>query len=102
MAIRQTDDNHAKMHQVRDDRKKRGFLPTMLGGSRGERTTNLAVQCATHPQTTGLIEERGHLRRHASITGAGTPDDRIVVLEIGDRCNRSRLVRLEMRAFGDL
>jgi len=49
MAVRQSDDHHAEMQQVGDDRKHGGLLSAVLCGRGGESATHLANQRAAHP-----------------------------------------------------
>src|ERR1700754_2712054 len=56
--------NQTQMKQVGNDREKGRFLTAVLGRRRGEGTADLAVERATRPQRTGLVEEAGHLRGH--------------------------------------
>ena len=68
----------------------------------GECAADLAVQGALGPQPAGLIEEIRHLRGHPAEPCAGADDDRVVIGKLLDLRDRSGLVELVVRGFGDL
>ena len=98
-AVGQADNHQAQVQQVGDDREEGRFLATVLGCRRGKGAAHFSVQRAFHPQTAGLIQEGGHLRRHPSEARWSTDDDGVVIGELVDRCDRSFLVELEVRGF---
>ncbi len=53
----ESDNRHAEMQQIGDDREESGFLPAMLRAARGEGTPHIAVKGTAHPQSVGLVEE---------------------------------------------
>src|SRR3546814_5067043 len=69
----------------------------MLGRRRCERGSDLAVQRPSRPKTSGPIQERRHLRRHAAIARAGADDDGIVVRKVLNRRDWRLLVELVTR-----
>src|SRR5580692_6755356 len=50
MAIGQTDDDQAEVHQVGDDGEKGHLIAAVLGGARGECAADFSQQGAGHPQ----------------------------------------------------
>jgi hypothetical protein len=73
----------------------------MLGRGRGEGAADLAVQGALRPEAAGLVEEVGHLRRHAAEAGAGADDNGVVIGELFDPGDRGSLIKLVVGGFGD-
>src|SRR6202166_2589335 len=69
----------------------------MLAGCAGEYAAYLADQPATHPQTSGLIEEVAHLSAHVAKARWRAEDDGVVLWQLIDRGNRRCLIDLEMR-----
>src|SRR5690606_12996988 len=82
------------MQQVGMDPHQGGFLATMLCGGGREGGSDLPVQSALRPQAAGLVEEAGHLRRHAAIARTSADDDRVVIDEFVDLRDRCPLVEL--------
>ncbi len=102
VAVIETDDDHAEVQQVGNDREQRHLLPAMLRGGRRERAADLAVQCSARPKPTGLVEEVGQLGWHPAKPGAGSDDDRIVGSEVIDFRDRRGLIELVVRLPRDL
>jgi len=94
VTIVEANDYHPEMQKIRNDRKKCRLLATVLGSRRGERSPDLSMQCATHPETAGLVEKIGHLRRQASKSRARPDDNCIVVGEIFNLRNWRLLIDL--------
>src|SRR3954454_4340857 len=88
--------------QVGDEREQGRLLAAVLGGGRGEGRADLAVQRAARPQAAGAVEEGRHLRREASVAGAGSDHDGVVARQLFDRGDRGRLVELVAALAGHL
>src|SRR5262249_22538593 len=101
-AVVEPDHNHAEMKQVGDDREQGGLLAAVLGGCRGKRTTDFAVQRAFHPQAAGLIEKIRHLRGNAAEARAGPDNDSVVVRKLIDLRDRGGLIELVVSGLCDL
>src|SRR5690606_40073842 len=93
-AIRQPDAHHSEMQQVGVNPHQGGLLATMLRGGGREGGSDLPAQGASRPQASGLVEEAGHLRRHAAIARTSADDDCVVIDEFVDLRDRCLLVEL--------
>jgi hypothetical protein len=98
--IGQADHHHAEMQEVGDEREQGRLLAAMLGGGRGEGRADLAVQRAPRPEAACPVQKGRHLRREASITGAGPDDNRVVARQLFNPCDRRRLVELIVALAG--
>ena len=101
VAIGQTDDDHAEMHQVGDDGEEGRFVAAMLRRARGKGPSGLANQCSAHPQSARLLPEASHRRGHAAESRRRADYDRVVVRKLARRGDRRGLIKLEMRGLGD-
>ena len=90
------------MQQIADDREERRLLAAMLGSGGRESRPDLPFQGTFRPQAAGLVEERRHLRGHPTISGARAHYDRVIILQLRDRRDRSRLVQLEISSTRDI
>jgi len=100
LAVGQTHDGHAQMHEVDDGGDQRGFLAAVLAGRGGKHAAHLAHQLVLEPQLAGLVEKVGHLCGHAAVAGGGADDDGVVVGQFGGGGDGRGLVQLGAGALG--
>src|SRR5690606_10545372 len=101
-AVGQADRDQSEVHQVGKDGEQGHFLSAVLGCGRGECTADLPIEGTRCPQAATLVEEIGHLRRHAAETRAAADDDRVVLRQVRHLRDRGRLVELVARVACDL